>query len=292
MWSVASLPDATGKTLVITGANSGIGWEAARMCAEKGGNVVMACRSPERAQDALDRLRARVPSAKVELARLDLASLASIRACAEDLRARFPRIDVLVNNAGIMAIPRTLTEDGFEMQLGTNHLGHFALTGLLHDRVTRVVNVSSGVHWSGSIDFDDPMGEKRYQKWAAYAQSKLANLLFMHEANRRHPSVVSVACHPGYASTNLQGVGPKMEKSTFGTAFFALGNGLLAQPAYMGAWPTVHAALADVQAGELYGPFFFGFGWPRADIQAPAAKDPATAARLWAWSVEQTKVAW
>jgi NAD(P)-dependent dehydrogenase (short-subunit alcohol dehydrogenase family) len=292
MWSLASLPDASGKTILITGANSGIGWEAARMCAEKGAHVVLACRSPERAEDALSRLRARVPGANVALARLDLASLASIRTCAAELRDRFERIDVLVNNAGIMAIPRTLTEDGFEMQLGTNHLGHFALSGLVHDRVSRVVNVSSGVHWGGSIDFDDPMGERRYQKWAAYAQSKLANLLFTFEANRRHPAVVSVACHPGYASTNLQGVGPKMEKSTVGAAFFAVGNGLLAQPAYMGAWPTVHAALAEVRPGELYGPFFFGFGWPRADFCSPAARDAATAGRLWDWSVERTGVSW
>ncbi|MFN7144702.1 MAG: oxidoreductase [Myxococcota bacterium] len=301
-WTVDDLPDLSDRTIVITGANSGIGWEAARLLARRGARVVMACRSREKAEAAVARIHEGLPTARLELAGLDLGSLASIRACAEDLSARFGSIDVLVNNAGIMAIPRATTADGFEVQLGTNHLGHFALTGLLLDalrgaKAPRVVTVSSGVHWGGRIDFEDLMGERRYQKWVAYAQSKLANLLFTFEADRRFQThglgIASVACHPGYANTNLQSVGPQQENSAFGGWLMKMGNGLFAQSAEMGALPTVYAAAApDVASGDVYGPAYFGWGYPRKDGVSAAAKDPASAARLWEESERLTGVRW
>ncbi len=301
-WSLDALPEQSGRTIVITGANSGIGWEAARMLAARGARVVMACRSPERAEGAAQRVRDIVPSAQVEFARLDLSSMRSIRAAAANLRDRFPRIDVLINNAGIMAIPRTLTEDGFEAQIGTNHLGHFALTGLLFDHLAeapspRVVNVSSGMHWVGRMDFDDLFGTKRYEKWSAYAQSKLANMLFTYELQRRLSArsspVVTAACHPGYASTNLQGVGPAMAGSSSAAFTFKAFNAVFAQSAAWGGRPTVHAAIApDVGGGDLIGPFLEMWGNPRKGRTSAASRNEASAARLWDVSQQLTGVSW
>ena len=301
-WNIDDLPDLSDRTVLVTGANSGIGWEAARLLARRGARVVMACRSPEKARDAVARIHATLPTARLDLVRLDLGSLASVRACAAEVTERFGALDVLVNNAGIMAIPRALTEDGFEVQLGTNHFGHFALSGLLlgalrKSAAPRIVTVSSGVHWAGRIAFDDLTGERRYDKWAAYAQSKLANLLFTFEAHRRFEAagvgVAAVACHPGYASTNLQGVGPAQEGSAFGAWMMKVGNSVVAQSAEMGALPTVHAAVApDVVSGEVYGPAWFGWGYPVRDRVRATAKDPATAARLWEESERLTGVSW
>ncbi len=301
-WTVDDLPDLSDRTIVITGANSGIGWEAARLLARRGARVVLACRNAAKAEAAVARIQDGLPTARLELASLDLGSLRSVRACAADLAARFPAIDVLINNAGIMAIPRAVTEDGFEVQIGTNHLGHFALTGLLFERLRagrapRLVNVTSGVHWGGRIDFDDLMGERSYMRWAAYTQSKLANLLFTFEAGRRFEAagigVASVACHPGYASTNLQ-VMTAEKSGVAGASWVAkVGNGLFAQSAEMGALPTVHAAAApDVTSGEVYGPAFFGWGYPKKDTVSRAARDAASAARLWQVSEELTGVRW
>ncbi|HND31774.1 MAG TPA: SDR family NAD(P)-dependent oxidoreductase, partial [Myxococcota bacterium] len=205
-WTLEQAPSMEGKVVVVTGANSGIGWEAAWMLAKKGATVVMACRDPGRATDAKERLLQKVPGATVEMLRLDLSSLASVRAAAAELTQRHPKLYALVNNAGVMALPYRKTEDGFEMQFGTNHLGHFALTGLLLPHIEgRVVTVSSVMHRAGRIRFEDLNGEKSYSPWPFYGQSKLANLLFMSELDRRlrkaGSSVKSVACHPGYAAT-------------------------------------------------------------------------------------------
>jgi NAD(P)-dependent dehydrogenase (short-subunit alcohol dehydrogenase family) len=238
----------------------------------------------------------------LELMDLDLSSLASVRTFAASLLDRFDQLDVLVNNAGVMAIPRSETADGFEMQLGTNHLGHFALTGLLLDRLlatpsSRVVTLSSYVHHAGKIDFDDLMGVKHYGKWPAYCQSKLANLMFHLELDRRLRAgghgTISVACHPGYASTNLQFVGPEQEGSRLMGRMMALANRMVAQDARGGAWPTVLAATSPSAAsGDFYGPsgVMEIKGPPAKAKVAKKARDREVAARLWTVSEELTGV--
>lgn len=291
----------SGRIFVVTGANSGIGLEAALALAKAGAHVVMACRDPGRAGEALGRVKAAAPEARVETLALDLASLSSVRAAAAELRGRLPRIDVLVNNAGVMAIPRRTTADGFEMQFGTNHLGHFAWTGLLLDLVEpakgRVVTVSSMVHHRGKMAWDDLMGEAAYSKWAAYNQSKLCNLLFMFELDRRLRAagsrVKSVGCHPGYSATNLQGVGPTMSGSSFSAAIMRIGNSLFAQTAEQGAWPTLYAAVGDdVEGGDYTGPSGFKeLGGPAVKVgTSKAAKSEEDASRLWTLSEQLTGV--
>jgi NAD(P)-dependent dehydrogenase (short-subunit alcohol dehydrogenase family) len=242
----------------------------------------------------------------VSLAALDLADLSSVAALAESIEA--DRLDVLVNNAGVMAIPRRTTADGFEMQLGTNHLGHMALTLRLlptlvrtarESRTTRVVTVSSGAHRIGRIDLDDLMGEKRYQPWRAYGQSKLANLLFTAELQRRLTTadlpVAAYAAHPGYASTNLQHVAPEMTGSSLGKRFADLGNSVLAQSAEMGALPTLFAAVEPGLApGSFVGPdgFMEQRGHPRVVVPSGAARDMTMAARLWDRSEALIGISW
>lgn len=304
-WTAGDVPEQTGKTFVITGSNSGIGYEAALVLAQRGAEVILACRSQDKGQKALEQLRAAAPEAKAKLMKLDLSSLASVRGFADQVRSEHGRIDALINNAGLMAIPRATTEDGFEMQLGTNHLGHFALTGLLFGRLlesggARVVNVASQAHRMGRIRFDDLMGERRYEKWSAYGQSKLANLLFTFELQRRvekkWPSaapVAALACHPGYSATELQGKGPELEKSAFNAMIMKIGNGILAQSAAMGALPTLRAACdPDARSGEYYGPAGIGemAGPPVKVGCTAAARDPEVAKKLWERSVELTKV--
>ena len=233
---------------------------------------------------------------------LDLANLASVRGFSDAFHLEHPALHVLVNNAGVMAIPYRQTADGFEMQFGTNHLGHFALTGLLLDRLVategaRVVNVSSGAHRFGSIHFDDLQWKQNYRKWRAYGQSKLANLLFTFELQRRADAagkkLLSVACHPGYAATNLQAVGPKMMGSSMAEYLMDLGNRAFAQSAAMGALPTEYAAVApDVHGGEYIGPDGVGEFWghPKRVPCSAAAKDTAAAAKLWEVSEQLTNV--
>lgn len=289
------LPALEGRVIVITGANSGIGLEAAAMLASAGAHVVMACRSPARGEAALERVRAARDGARAELMRLDLADLASVRAFADALLSRHPRVDVLINNAGVMALPHGRTADGFERQIGTNHLGHFALTvRVLREGQAppaRVVTVASHAHRWGRIRFDDLHGERRYHPWLAYGQSKLANLLFMNELARRAPEVTSVACHPGYASTNLQGAASREAGSGLGARFWDWANGAFAQSARAGALPTVHAAVRDdLASGDYLGPRgpFELVGAPRKVRATRAAQDRETAARLWALSEELT----
>ncbi len=299
-WSADDIPELTGRTAVVTGANSGIGYRAAVELARHGAAVTLAARDPGRGADALRRLRADVPAAEVTLARLDLADLASVRTFAETYQPA--ELDLLVNNAGVMAPPLRRTADGFESQFGTNHLGHFALTGLLLSRLlarpgSRVVTVTSGVHRAGKIDFDDLDARSGYRKWPAYAQSKLANLLFTFELQRRADAagldLRSVAAHPGYAATNLQTAGPQLAGSKVAEAGARLFTRAIGQPDSRGALPTLRAATDPaVRGGEVFGPdgFMELRGAPKQVAVSRRARDRALAERLWTVSEEKTGV--
>jgi len=301
-WTPDHIPGLDGKTVIVTGANSGLGYEAALHMARKGARVVLACRDLGRAGAAADEIVSRHAEASVETAELDLANLASVRGFAEKFLAAHGALHVLCNNAGVMALPRCETADGFEMQLGTNHLGHFALTGLLIERLlatpgARVVTTSSTMHKVGRINFADLQSQRRYRKWEAYAQSKLANLLFAYELQRRlaarNADVLSVACHPGYAATNLQLVGPRMEGSALGERLMVYANQLFSQSAELGALPSVRAATApDVRGGEYYGPgrLFETRGAPVRVTSSARSHDARAAARLWDVSSKLTGV--
>ena len=300
-WTADDLPDLTGKHYVVTGANSGLGFETARALVRRGAEVVLACRDTGKAGTALDRIKAESPGARVEARELDLASLASVRAFAGAWPAGRP-LHALVNNAGVMALPRRTTADGFEMQLGTNHLGHFALTAhllpsLLATPGARIVNVSSTMHKIGRMAWDDLHGERRYRKWAAYGQSKLANLLFTYELQRRleaaRKDAIAVAAHPGYAATNLQTAGPRMEGSTLMERISLLGNRLFSQTAELGALPTLYAAAASgVRGGDYFGPdrMFETWGHPKRVRSNARSHDRADQARLWQVSEQLTGV--
>jgi NAD(P)-dependent dehydrogenase (short-subunit alcohol dehydrogenase family) len=294
-WTAADIPDLHGRRAIVTGANSGIGYHTALELARHGAAVVLACRSPERGKAATGRMKAEVPDAELELVTLDLADLASVRRFA-DAQADRP-LDLLVNNAGVMALPRRVTADGFEMQFGTNHLGHFALTGLLLPALRaaaspRVTTVTSGAAWSGRLRFDDLHGERRYSKWLAYGQSKLANLLFAKELGRRVPEILSTAAHPGFASTNLQAAGPQMAGNKLRERGWGLASTLVAQPAAAGALPTLYAAVSpDAEQGACYVPFFLqARGAPIKGITPPRAGSEELAARLWEVSESLTGV--
>ena len=296
-WTTGDIPDLTGKRAVVTGANSGLGLQTALELARHGASVVLACRSAERGEQALKTVREAVPDADVVLGSLDLADLASVRAFAEE-HGQAP-LDLLINNAGVMALPRRTTADGFEMQFGTNHLGHFALTGLLTPALlkadaARVVTVTSMMHWLGRIDFDDLDGEHGYKKWTAYCQSKLANLIFAKELDRRAGGrIVSAAAHPGYAATNLQAAGPKMDGSKTREGMFALLNNVVAQSDAAGAWPSLCAATAPgVGGGQCYGPRGPGQsrGAPHKVGTHPRASNTEAGRRLWEVSQERTGV--
>jgi NAD(P)-dependent dehydrogenase (short-subunit alcohol dehydrogenase family) len=286
-FSTADLPDLTGQTVIVTGASSGIGLEAAKAFAGKGARVILAVRDEAKGKKAAGALP---PTGTAEVRLLDLASLDSVRAFARDWSGP---IDLLINNAGVMIPPLSRTADGFELQFGTNHLGHFALTNLLLPNITgRVVTVSSGAHRSGRIDFDDLNWERRrYRRWRAYGQSKLANLLFTAELQRRLTEagspVLSMAAHPGYAATNLQShSGSRLMEVAMGT----LGNRLLAQDAASGALPTLYAATGDLPGNTFVGPSGFGGmrGAPAPCPRSKAASDAGVARRLWQVSEQLT----
>lgn len=290
------VPPLDGRVFVVTGANSGIGLATAEALAKAGAHVVLACRSPERAAGALAAVRGTRPDARVEALRLDLADLASVRAFTDALLARHARVDVLINNAGVMALPRAHTVDGFERQIGTNHLGHFALTARLFRHAeappARVVTVASHAHRWGRLRFEDLHGEQSYHPWLAYGQSKLANLMFMYELGRRAPRVISAACHPGYTSTNLTGAAAAETGSALGERFWRWANGSFGQSARAGALPTLYAAVSEeVRTGDYIGPAgpFEMAGPPTKVATSRAARDEAAAARLWALSEELTK---
>jgi NAD(P)-dependent dehydrogenase (short-subunit alcohol dehydrogenase family) len=284
-FSAADLPPMGGRTVVVTGANSGIGRVAARELARAGARVVLAVRDVAKGEEA-----AATFDGDAEVRRLDLADLASVRTFAEGWSGA---LDVLVNNAGIMAVPEGRTKDGFELQIGTNHLGHFALTNLLLPHVTgRVVTVSSTAHRVGRIDLDDLNWERRrYQRWGAYGQSKLANLLFMLELQRRlgeaGSPVIAVASHPGYAATNLQ----RRTRNLLQDVVMRVGNLVFAQSDEQGALTTLYAATQDVPPGAFVGPGGLQEmrGGPVLVGRSAAASDAETARRLWALSEELTR---
>jgi len=297
-WTARDIPDQSGRTAIVTGANSGIGLITAKELACAGAHVVLACRNADKAAAAEREIRAASPNAKVQVSALDLGSLMSVRQFAEGFTSSGRQLDLLINNAGVMAPPRTTTTDGFELQFGTNHLGHFALTGLLFDAMqrregARIVNVSSGAHRRGRMQFDDLQGERSYGRWSAYSQSKLANLLFTFELQRRLEAAASpvrgVASHPGYAATNLQSAAaPK-----FDVAVMSIGNAILAQSAAMGALPTLYAAThPEVEGGAFIGPdgMFELRGHPKTVTASPPALDIEAARRLWRTSEELTGV--
>ena len=304
-WSPAEIPDQSGRVAVVTGANSGLGFEVARKLTQARAHVVLACRDQIRGRQALDRLRRAVPGASLELRRLDLADLASVRDCAAGIVADHDRLDLLVNNAGVMALPRRRTVDGFDLQFGTNHLGHFALTGrllpLLLDRPgARVVTVTSFLMHCGRVQLDDLHHEKgRYPRWAAYSQSKLANLMFAVELQLRLDAagigadrLISVAAHPGAAATELQTTAPAMRGHRVSAQVIGAATKLLAQSAAAGAWPLLYAATAPgVRGGELYGPRFLEYrGAPRRTRGVARAYDARVSRALWADSEAETGV--
>ncbi len=293
-WTPADLPDQSGRIALVTGANSGLGFWTTVELARRGARVLMACRNPSKAQDALARVRGEVTGANVELVAMDLASLASVAEAAEEVRGRVTHLDLLVNNAGIMAVPQGRTVDGFELQLGTNHFGHFALTGRLlallrNGNAPRVVTVASGAHVIGRMDFDDLGADRSYHRWRRYGQSKLANLLFTAELDRRaHGVLLAAAAHPGYASTHLQqGQG----QAAF-EALMKVGNRVLAQSDQQGAWPQLYAAtMPDVQGGDYYGPHLFDLrGHPKKASTTRHARSLGDARRLWEVSEDLTGV--
>jgi NAD(P)-dependent dehydrogenase (short-subunit alcohol dehydrogenase family) len=297
-WTADQIPDQRGRTAIITGANSGLGFVVARELAGAGARVIVASRDTDKGGKAMGAIKSAHPAANVEVAQLDLASLASVRAFATQFRAGHNQLDLLINNAGIMAAPHRRTADGFELQLGTNHLGHFALTGLLmpafNQRLgTRVATMSSNLHKGGQIDFDDLQGEQHYSRWGAYGQSKLANLLFALELDRRFKEaglpMISVAAHPGYSSTNLQLSGPPLQERIV----MRLANRLFAQPAEIGALPMIYAATyPDLPGGSYVGPDGprEGRGYPTLVQPSERAKDAAAAKRLWEISEQLTGV--
>jgi NAD(P)-dependent dehydrogenase (short-subunit alcohol dehydrogenase family) len=301
-WTEADIPDQSGRVAVVTGANSGLGGVTARELARAGARVVLACRNLDKGRAAAELMREHVPDARLDVLALDLADLASVRRFAKDITDRFDALDLLINNAGVMAVPHRRTVDGFEMQFGTNHLGHFALTGLLLPMLlakddSRVVTVSSGMHKMGTINFADLQSERRYRKWRAYAQSKLANLLFAFELQRRLDAASataprSMAAHPGYAATNLQTSDSRGLRS-LAKSIMEIGNELLAQDVEHGALPTLFAATTpDLPGGTYAGPdrMFEQRGNPKVVQPTRAAKDEATARRLWDISSELTGV--
>ena len=294
MWSVDKIPSQSGKIALVTGANSGIGFEAAKVLVSKGAEVILACRNVNKGEEALAQIKSDDPDANVHLMTLDLASLSSVKEFSEAFTSKYQKLDLLINNAGVMAPPFGRTADGFEMQFGTNHLGHFALTGHLLPLLeaadsARIVIVSSLAHRFGRINFNNLNSEKRYSRWVAYGQSKLANLMFAKEIQRRLESkgsdIVAVAVHPGFSATNLQRYMP-------GATWM---NSLFSQSQEAGCLPTLFAATeANIRGGEYIGPdgFFEMKGNPRNAFATNTSGSRSKAKKLWDESERLTNVAY
>jgi NAD(P)-dependent dehydrogenase (short-subunit alcohol dehydrogenase family) len=298
-WSTADIPDLTGRRALVTGATSGLGYETALELLRHGAEVTIAARNPDKSRHAASRL-AEASGTEPEVLDLDLSDLSSVQNAAEQFK--HDQLDLLVNNAGVMATPRRQTADGFELQIGTNHLGHFALTARLLPKLLkaanpRVVTVSSFMHkMVRGIGQADLKAENGYAKWDAYSKSKLANLLFMLELDRRAraagSNLLSAGSHPGYARTHLQTSGPQLGGAGLEARVLAIGTKLIAQSAAAGAWPSLYAATSpDLRPGSYVGPAFFEYrGRPKVVSPTRTAQNPDLAQRLWAWSVEATGV--
>ena len=301
-WTINDIPDLQGRVALVTGANSGLGLETTRALAAHGAHVIMACRNPEKARQAETNIKQTVSGASLELAALDLASLASVHECATSVLQTHERLDWLFNNAGVMALPRHETTDGFELQFETNYLSHFALTGLLlpsllntpHSRVVTLTSMARS-YAHGRINFDDLNGKRSYGRWRAYGQSKLANLLFADELQRRlsraGSTTISVAAHPGFARTELQAT--SMASPGIMSRILNYVSLPLSQSAQMGVLPQLYAACSfQLRGGERIGPGgLFGMrGYPRIEPRNEREEDPHTAARLWEVSAEFTGV--
>ena len=305
MWTQNDIPSMKGKVVVVTGSNSGIGYQAALELARKEAKVWMACRSQKKAEAAMALIKVQVPNADIVYGELDLSDLSSVKAFAKTFLKTSNRLDILINNAGIMAIPeRTLTKDGFEMQIGTNHFGHYVLTGLLFPLLkktenSRIVNVSSSAHKFGSKMIKDNINFEQggYSAWKAYGNSKLANLLFssalQQKINDSGLGVVVSSCHPGYTATNLQYTGTNVNKNSFMGKIVAWANYIFGQSELMGALPTLYAAVSkDVVKNGYYGPngWFEMRGYPKTVPTSTLAKDKDLADLLWNYSEEKTSV--
>ncbi len=299
-WTALDIPSQAGRVAIVTGANSGLGFHTTKGLVKKGARVIMACRNLEKGEEARQKIIQMSPAQTPEVWHLDLSSLKSVEEFSLKYKSSFKSLDLLINNAGLMAIPHALTTDGFEMQFGVNYLGHFALTShmwplLLESTYARIVNVSSLAHRIGSIRFDDPHWEKDYSKWGAYGMSKLANLLFTIELGRRLNTssidMIAAAAHPGYANTELQAKGAKMKGSRLGASSFNLVNRIVAQSAEKGALPSLFAATAeDVEQGGYYGPdgLLRLTGWPSPDRPSEKRTDEKVADKLWEMSEQLT----
>jgi len=299
-WTIQEIPDMTGKVVVITGANSGLGLESTKAIAAKGATVVMACRNLSKAEKAKAEVLQMVPNAKLDVMALDNASLDSVRAFAEAFKAKYDRLDILLNNAGVMAIPRAETKDGFEMQLGVNHLGHFALTGHLLDMIintpnSRIHTVSSSAHQVGQIHFDDLNMKDNYSRYGAYSQSKIANIYFTFELQRRLDaaghSVICTTSDPGLANTNLQTTTADNSGSLWERTFYPLIMNTLAHSSHMGALTQLYPATAPgVKGSTFVRPRWRLRGYPT--VQKPIARtfDKDIARRLWDVSEQMTGV--
>lgn len=306
-WTAEDIPDLTGKVAIVTGANSGTGFEATKELARAGAHVVMGCRNLTKAEDAKTKIQTEIPDAALDIIPLDLADLSSVHAFATTFKHRHTTLDILCNNAGIMAVPtRVETADGFELQLGTNHFGHFALTGLLMDRIIpvkgRVVTMSSGAHTTGSMDFGNLNWEQgAYSPLGAYGRSKIANLFFTYELHRKLErsgcGVKALAAHPGWSRTNLQSTGLNSGEKTLRSRLMRLMtvilNPLVGQSAHMGALPMLYAATSpDAMCGEYYGPDGRGEarGYPTKVSSNELSYDKSIAKELWDVSERLTGV--
>lgn len=300
-WTQKDIPDLTGKIIVVTGANSGLGFESSKTFAEKGATVVMTARNMTKGETARADILKVMPGASLDLIQLDVGNLASVREFAAAFKAKYDRLDILLNNAGVMAIPRQETPDGFEMQLGVNHLGHFALTGLLLDVITktpkaRIHNVTSSANYSGKINFDDLMGKQNYSRWGAYGQSKLANVFFTFELQKRLTAAgfdtITNTSHPGLVLGNLQANSVAQSETKMEAVLYRIAQPIMAQDISMGVLPMLYGMTAeDAKGGAFYGPRTLNLrGYPAEKKANKAAYDDAALRRFWEVSEQLTGV--